>query len=913
MASEGDMDKSPDRTWHAMGIAEIRRHLQVESDGLAKTDVESRRLDYGKNILPGRKPTSTIRIILRQFASPLIYILVVAGIVKAVAEDWTDAIFIFLVIGLNSVIGSIQELKAERNAAALQEMLTIYTRVKREGYEEKIPAEDLVPGDIVYLEAGSRVPADVRIISSSSLAIDESLLTGESVAAKKETHTLPEDTPVADRSNMGFAGTTVMSGRGLGIVTSTGTRTEIGKIALSVTTAEVGKTPLLIRMEQFARNISIAVLFACVVLAAVIIYQGEPPTEVFFLAVALAVAAIPEGLPVALTVALAVATTRMAERHVIVRQLSAVESLGSCTVIASDKTGTLTVNQQTAKILILPDGQEFAVSGEGYSGEGEILDDTGEPAADLGALHNLIRAGIICNEGNLSKRDGQWFSSGDAMDIALLALGYKAGIDPSKTQAAHAILAEIPFSSDNRFATVWYQDGEERYIAVKGALEVILPGCRTMLTSEGRAEIDTHAIEEQMNSLTTRGYRVLAIAGGKSDPEEVKGGPPPDLELYGLIGFIDPVRPEVYDAVMECYEAGVDVKMITGDHPRTALAIAQQLGIAEDEEDLITGRELVAAGSPTSPEFASLVDRKHVFARVSPEEKLHIVNALKAAGHFVAVTGDGVNDAPALRSANMGVAMGSGTDVAKDTSAMIITDDSFSSIVAGIKEGRFAYDNVRKVIFLLVSTGWAEVFLFITAIFIIGLPIPLVAAQLLWLNVVTNGIKGVVLSFEPGEPHTMKRPPRDPDEKMFDRVMVRQIAVAGTTMGTVAFLFWFWLQQAGYSTEEARNLLILLVVMLENFHTLNCRSEYKSFFSIPIFSNIYLLLGIVAAQVIHIAAMYTPFFQEALGIAPVSLNAWIGVTLLSLSVLVVVELYKYIINRMGMVPEEARTLKTHVP
>ncbi len=913
MSSEGGSDRATDLTWHAMGIGDIRSHLQTEQDGLSKAEVASRQEQYGKNTLPGKKATSTIRIILRQFASPLIYILVVAGIVKAVADDWTDAIFIFLVIGLNSVIGSIQEWKAERNAAALQEMLTIYARVKRQGYEEKIPAEDLVPGDVVYLEAGSRVPADVRIISSSSLAIDESLLTGESVATKKNTHTLPEDTPVADRSNMGFAGTTVMSGRGLGIVTTTATRTEIGKIALSVTTTEVGKTPLLIRMEQFARNISIAVLFACIVLAAVIIYQGEPPTEVFFLAVALAVAAIPEGLPVALTVALAVATTRMAERHVIVRQLSAVESLGSCTVIASDKTGTLTVNQQTAKIIALPGGRECTVSGEGYSGEGEVLDDTGDPAGITGALSNLIKSGIICNEGDLKKRDEKWSSNGDAMDIALLALGYKAGFDPAAIRATHTVLAEIPFSSDNRFATVWYQEGEERYVAVKGALEVILPGCRTMLTPEGSKAINTGSVEEQMKSLTSRGYRVLAVAGGTSDPVEVKGGPPPELELYGLVGFIDPIRPEVYGAVMECYEAGVDVKMITGDHPQTALAIAQQLGIGEDEDDLITGRELAAAGSPGSPEFAALVDRKHVFARVSPEEKLQIVNALKAAGHFVAVTGDGVNDAPALRSANMGVAMGSGTDVAKDTSAMIITDDSFSSIVAGIEEGRYAYDNVRKVIFLLVSTGWAEVFLFITAIFIIGLPIPLVAAQLLWLNVVTNGIKGVVLSFEPGELHTMKRPPRDPDEKMFDRVMVRQIAVAGTTMGTVAFLFWFWLLQAGYSTEEARNLLILLVVMLENFHTLNCRSEYKSFFSIPIFSNIYLILGIVAAQAIHIAAMYTPFFQEALGIAPVSLNAWIGVTLLSFSVLVVVELYKYIINWMGMVPGEERKPTADAP
>ncbi|MBR1368575.1 ATPase [Methanocalculus chunghsingensis] len=892
-------EDEPNLLWHTLGIREIRDRLETGDDGLPALEAARRSEEYGKNSLPERKPPSRIRIFFRQFASPLIYVLIAAGVLSIAFEDWTDAIFIFAVIFLNSGIGSIQEWKAEKSAAALVQMLRIYARVRRDGHEEKISAEDLVPGDIVILESGSRVPADLRIISASSLAIDESLLTGESEPTKKRTVTLPEGTAVADRHNMAYAGTTVVSGRGTGIVTGTGLRTEIGKIAASVSSSAMGKPPLLIRMEAFAQKISIAVLFASALIAVIVLSQGEPPREVFFLAIALAVAAIPEGLPVALTVALAIATGRMAERHVIVRQLSAVESLGSCTVIASDKTGTLTVNQQTAQVVILPDGTEYTVSGEGYTGEGEITLSGDTSVSSEEPIFTLTKAAIIANEGDLRERNGEgWLSHGDAMDIALLALGYKAGIDPAVIRDEIAVLAEIPFSSENRFTSVWYQEGDERRVAVKGALEVILPGCRTMLTGEGSLPVDAEAIERQIDSLTGRGYRVLAIAGGLSDPEEVKGGPPPLLELYGLVGFIDPIRHDVYESVRECREAGVDVVMITGDHPKTALAIARQLAIADDEGDLITGSDLAAVGAPDSPAFLSMVQDRHVFARVSPDQKLHIVNALKASGEFVAVTGDGVNDAPALRSANIGVAMGSGTDVAKDTASMIITDDSFSSIVAGIEEGRYAYDNVRKVTYLLVSTGFAEVALFIAAL-AIGLPLPLIAVQLLWLNLVTNGIKGVTLAFEPGEAGAMQRPPRSPDEPVFNDVMMRQIVVAGLTMGGIALASWYWLLGTGYSESEARNLIVLLMVMLENFHVLNCRSEYRSFFKIPIQTNLYLFGGIVAAQVIHTGAMYIPFFQDVLGIAPVSATEWVMVIILSSSVLLVMEIYKFIINRRG--------------
>ncbi len=858
------------------------------------------RLEFGPNRLPAREPPGIFTLFLHQFQSPLIYILLIASFISFALQDLQDGLFILAVVLLNAAIGLVQEWRAEQSASRLQGLLTITAHLKRGGREVTLDSAAIVPGDIVLLESGNRVPADLRLIHAANLAIDESLLTGESVAVEKDLALVEEDAPIGDRKNMAFGGTTVMTGRGMGVVTATGLRTEIGAIAAAVATTGASKPPLLIRMERFSRNIGIIVIGASVLVAAVSIARGIPYAEVFFLAVALAVSAIPEGLPVAITVALSIATSRMGKRNVLVRRLAAVESLGSCTMIATDKTGTLTVNEQTVKRVILPGGESFEVTGAGYDGEGEVRgsDGSAPDPRSLGHLKALGYAGAICNEGSLYREDSAWVHHGDAMDVALLALAIKLGIDPDRVRGDTRIEGTVPFEPEFRYSAVYYRDeaGDIR-VAVKGALETILPFCRSMETREGTMPLDRPAVEGQLRELTRRGYRVLAIAGGAAGA--VPPGPPaladlpPALSFLGLAGFTDPLRPDVPDAIERCRGAGVEVAMITGDHPDTALAIGRQIGLATDESQVVTGPELAAIGSPDLPEYFERVRSGRIFARVSPVQKLEIVDTLVRDGQFVAVTGDGANDAPALRRANIGVAMGSGTDVAKDTASMIITDDNFSSIVAGIEEGRYAYENIRKVTYLLVSTGFAEIILFALAL-IAGLPLPLLAVQLLWLNLVTNGIQDVALASEAGEPEAMKRRPRRPDEGIFNPLMIQETLLSGFLMGFIAFGAYFSLLSSGWDEFSARNVLVLLMVLLENFQALNCRSEFRSIFRVPLKSNYFLIIGILVAQGVQIAAMLTPAMQNVLDIGPVSLETW-GV-LLALASLVVVgmELFKWV-------------------
>ncbi len=887
-------------SWHALPIEKVYRTLDSSPTGLGDEEARRRLERYGPNTLPAREPPGILIILLHQFKSPLIYILLAAAIISFALQDARDGIFIMAVVLLNAVIGLVQEWKAEQSASRLQRLLTTTAHLRRGGKDLTADAAGIVPGDIVLLESGTRVPADLRLIHDANLAIDESLLTGESVAVAKRLGLVGKDTPLGDRTNMAFAGSTVMTGRGMGVVTVTGLKTEVGRIAKAVATTEASKPPLLIRMERFSRNIGILVIGASILMAAVSLARGMPVTEVFFLAVALAVSAIPEGLPVAITVALSIGSSRMAKRNVIVRRLAAVESLGSCTMIATDKTGTLTVNQQTVKKITLPHGPSYAVSGAGYGGDGEVRGPDGtEPGpAALRHLRTLGYTAVICNEGSLYREDDEWVHYGDAMDVALLSLAIKMGIDPDPVRSDIRITGNVPFEPALRYAAVYYQDQRgENQVAVKGAMEALIPFCRFMETGDGTVPFDNARVNAQLRDLTGQGYRVLAVARGEIDA--VPAGPlgltdvRPALTLLGLAGFIDPIRPSVPDAIDRCRDAGVEVAMVTGDHPGTALAIGRQLGLAEDESQVVTGAELEAVGFPDHPDDLEQVLSRRIFARVNPVQKLEIVDTLVREGQFVAVTGDGVNDAPALRRANIGVAMGSGTDVAKDTASMIITDDDFSSIVAGIEEGRYAYENIRKVTYLLISTGFAEIVLFTLALFI-GFPLPLLAVQLLWLNLVTNGIQDVALAFEAGEPGAMHRRPRRPDEGIFNPLMIQETLISGFLMGIVAFGAYFWLLSSGTDEVTARSILVLLMVLLENFHALNCRSEYRSLFRVPLKSNYYLIVGILLAQGIHIAAMMNPVMQRVLGIGPVSIAAW-GVLLGLASVVVVgMEIFKWV-------------------
>lgn len=887
--------------WHSLENEEIFRKLDTSFRGLDPEEATIRLQEYGKNTLPARKPPGLAEIILHQFKSPLIYILLIAGIISVLLEDFRDAGFIFLVVIINAVIGTIQEWKAEQSALHLQTILKIISRIRRGGAGIKISAEEIVPGDIVLLESGSRIPADLRILRATNLTIDESLLTGESAAVQKTVSILQEDTPVSDRHNMAYAGSTVITGRGCGVVTATGSRTEVGMIARAVTETESAKPPLLIRMEDLAREIGILVIAASGVMSAVALSQGTAPVEVFFLAVALVVSAIPEGLPVGVTVALSIASTRMAKRNVIVRKLSAVESLGSCTTIATDKTGTLTVNQQTAKMILLPPGDYFEVSGEGYTPVGEVKQENGgsPDPENTERLRKLALATSICNEGTLSQRNGEWVHHGDAIDVAFLALAFKIGINPEEARKEVKVVAEVPFESERRYAAVYYQkdkSGPVR-VAVKGAMEAVLPYCTNMSTSEGTVPIDSDALNLELNSMMEKGYRALVVAegsvSGKVDKEPELESVKPELTFLGITAFIDPLRPDVNEAVQTCKKAGIDVIMITGDHPKTALAIASELGITHSKEEMVTGREMEELGDPELPAFIATLEKARVFARVTPVQKMQIVDALVRRGHFVAVTGDGVNDAPALRRANIGVAMGSGTDVAKDTSSMIVTDDTFSSIVAGVEEGRIAYDNIRKVTLLLISTGLAEVILFILALFA-GLSVPLLAVQLLWLNLVTNGIQGVALAFEAGEPGVMRRKPREPEEGIFNDLMIKETLISGVTIGIIAFAAWAWLLGEGYEENGARNFLLLLMVLFENFHVFNCRSEYRSAFRVPVKNNYFLIIGVIMMQGLHIFAMHVPFTQELLSISPVSFENWFSFFITAGTVVVVMEVFKKI-------------------
>ncbi|MCL4794485.1 MAG: HAD-IC family P-type ATPase [Bryobacteraceae bacterium] len=893
--------------WHSLPQEDLTRILVANMNGLSAPDVEERLREFGKNTLPAPEPPTLIKIILHQFANPLIYILLIAGVIAVLMDDLKDAIFIFAVVMLNALIGTYQEWRAEQKAHALQVLLKIKAKVKRGGRQQVVPAEELVPGDVVLFESGDKVPADVRLAQANKLSIDESFLTGESLPVEKSVTEVDASTPVSDRKNMAFAGATVITGRGMGLVVSTGLKTEVGRIASSITETEGAKPPLLIRMERFAHQISIIILTVATLLGSWLFYKGYSPGvsvaelfhEVFMLMVAMAVSAIPEGLPVAMTVALSIATSRMASRNVVVRKLMAVESLGSCTTIASDKTGTLTVNQQTVKKILLPDGAQVEVGGQGYNDEGTLSSPGGEEMDDAlrARVLELARGGVFCNESALSKEEGSWTHSGDAIDVALLSLALKMGIDPISERSGSKIIGEIPFESEKRYAAAAYEDEGGATVVLKGAVENVLTFCNRMRTADGDQPLDAETMNAKAEEMAENGYRVLALAAANrpdtSGLDHLNEGHLGDLTLLGLIGFIDPLRPEVKGAVDEAIRSGVRVIMITGDHPATAFAISNELGIAGSRKEVVTGSELSEFPSDETPEYFDRIKRTTVFARVTPQQKLQIVDALVKLGEFVAVTGDGVNDAPALRRANISVAMGSGSDIAKDTSLITVVDDNFASIVAGIEEGRYAYGNVRKVTLLLISTGGAELLLLVSAI-LMGLPAPLIAVQILWLNLVTNGIQDVALAFEAGEKKLMHLPPRRPTEGIFDRKMIEQVVTGGIVMGLVCLGMWIYYMNTGLEVNEARTNIFTLLVIMQFYHVFNCRSEYSSAFRVPLRNNWILMAGTATAFGVHLLAMYTPWMQALLRTNPISLEKWLTLGALAGSVMVAMEIYKFV-------------------
>ncbi len=891
--------------WHSLEINSVFKELNSSEAGLDSQEVYNRQKEFGLNALPTKKAPSIFSIFFHQFLNPLIYILIVAGVISILIalkdehHGFTDAFFIFGAIFFNALVGTWQENKAEKSAAALQNFLKIKARVRRHGIEKDISADDLVVGDVVYLESGTKVPADLRLFYAKNLLIDESFLTGESEAVEKNIEKVKKTTELNKRSSMAYAGSSVSAGRAWGVVVETGLNTEVGQIAHIISSSQKTKPPLIIRMESFTKKVSFVILFLCLLLAVIAILKGMNSKEVFFLVVALAVSSIPEGLPVALTVALSVATTRMSKRNVVVRKLTAVEGLGSCTTIASDKTGTLTVNQQTAKLIYLFSGEKIEISGQGYNGVGSLANYENLNLESKEGVSELVKNSILANEGKLWRSKKIWHSQGDSMDVAFLAMAYKAGFDVKEINNSVEHLLDIPYESENKYSAKIYKDNGSNSIkvAIKGSVDTILNFCsKRGLENQ---EINKEEIKKEAEKLASSGYRVLAVAYGdfdfnESDKEKFDNRKLKNLNFLSLVCFIDPLRHDSKEAVEKCKKAGIKVIMITGDHPATALFISKELGIAYSEKDVISGAELGSEETEITPQFLEKVATKSVFAGVSPLQKLKIVKALVKEGHFVAVTGDGVNDAPALKQANIGIAMGSGTDVAKETSTMIVSDDNFSSIVNGVEEGRFAYDNIRKVVYFLISSGAAEILIFILAI-IFNLPLPLFAAQLLWLNIVTNGIQDMALSFEAGEDGAMKRPPRSPREGIFNKLMTQQTIVSGVAIGLVSFIVWWYLIKIMvWEESHARNFLLMLMVLFQNVHVLNCRSELISTFKIAIKKNLVVFFGILSAQALHIFALYNPFLRKALQTSPIPFKEWFYLLLIASSVLIVMEVFKII-------------------
>jgi P-type Ca2+ transporter type 2C len=888
------------RAWHSIPDDEVLDLIEATREGLEEEQVSTRREKYGSNDLPGKKRQPLFVTFIHQFTDPLIYILLAAAAVSLATAHFSDAVFIFAVLLVNAAIGVVQETKAERSAEALRNVMRITTTVRRGGVERRIDSKELVPGDIVLLTAGDAVPADLRLIRTEGIQIDESLLTGESLPVdKKGGETFEDDAPLGDRHNMAFAGTQVTEGRAVGVVVGTALKTEIGRIAESLAEDEGEVPPLVIRMRKMSRMIGLFVLAAIAVLAVVQFARARPLEEIFFLAVALAVAAIPEGLPVSITVALAVASRRMAQRRVIVRRLPAVEGLGTCTLIASDKTGTLTANRLTVVRIRIPEKQDIEVSGSGLQVEGDVLRD-GSPVTpdDDERFSSLLRAGVLCNEAGLSIEKGDVEATGDAVDIAFLVLAAKAGVERDDLLESHPEVGRIAYEPQRKYAASFHRSDGGVTAWVKGAAEAVVPMC---------SGVDAAWLEGEERSLASEGFRVLALARGEvsnTADDDLGEGDLRDLEFLGLAGLIDPLREEVPEAIAKCREAGIDVRMITGDHPATALAIARELGMAQDDDEVITGRHLRRI-EDEGAELEKEIANTKVFSRVAPDQKTIIVSALQRGGHYVAVTGDGVNDAPALRTAHIGVAMGeSGTDVARNAADLILTDDNFASIVNGVEEGRVAYANVRKVTWLLVSMGAAEITLFFIAL-LMNTPLPLTAVQVLWLNLVTNGIQDKALAFEKGEPGILSQPPRPKEQGVFDRRMIEQTVVAGLYTGIVGFMTFYYLHvMRGMGEIEARNLVLLLMVLFENVHVFNCRSETRSIFRIPIHTNWILVGAVVVAQGVHIAAMFIPGLRDVLQIEPVTAGSWLMLLPISITLIVAVEIYKRL--RRGDIAEAVR-------
>lgn len=874
--------------------------LLLETDphcGLSDGEAHERLERFGPNTLPVAARASLVRRALRQFHHPLIYVLLVAGVITAGLHEFVDSTVIFGVVVVNAVVGFVQESKAEAALEGLRSMVRTLAKVVRGGLQRTVPSEDLVPGDLVLLESGDKVPADLRLVRTTELRVNESALTGESAPVHKDVVALPQTTPVADRRNMVFSGTLVTAGHGAGIAVSTGGETELGEIHRLVGAAETLSTPLTAKLAWFSKALTVGILALAAVTFAAGVLRRQDAVETFTAAIALAVGAIPEGLPAAVTITLAIGVARMAKRRAVIRRLPAVETLGSTTVICTDKTGTLTENQMTVQVIWTPDA-EVEVTGTGYAPAGALHGPDGAPIPikATAALRWSLVVGACCNDAALTHDDGSWQVVGDPTEGAMLVVAVKAGLNLAQLAEGMPRVATIPFSSERQYMATLHQDGTDYLVLAKGAVERMLELCGTQMGADGEVgPLDRAAVLRAADSLTARGLRVLAAGvRGASGPDEfneaVFAG---SLAFTGLQAMLDPPRAAAAPAVAACHTAGIAVKMITGDHAGTATAIAAQLGLFDHGEPtadaVLRGTDLATLGADDYPDA---VREAKVFARVTPAQKLRLVQALQARGHVVAMTGDGVNDAPALRQANIGVAMGrSGTEVAKDAADMVLTDDDFATIEAAVEEGRAVFDNLTKFITWTLPTNIGEGLVILAAI-AVGAELPILPTQILWINMTTAIALGLMLAFEPKEAGIMTRPPRDPEHPLLSRGLVTRILLVSSLLVAAAWWLFEWELGNGATVSAARTAALNLFVVVEAFYLFSCRSLTRSALRIGLFSNRWIILGVTVQAMAQLAITYLPAMNTVFDTAPIGIPAWARIFTVATVVTLVVALDK---------------------
>jgi Ca2+-transporting ATPase len=865
-------------SWHSMEASEALKTLGSDSrQGLSDGEAARRLLEHGPNRLTARKGKGPLLRFLLQFRQPLIYILLASALITGILKEWVDSGVIFGVVLVNALIGFLQESKALNALAALARTMGSMAVVLRGGVKREVPAAELVPGDVVLLAGGDKVPADLRLLAVKELKVEEAALTGESVAVEKKAAPVEEGAVLADRVDMAYASTLVTYGTGTGVVTTTGDRTEVGRISRLLTETQSLETPLTRKIAGFSRLLLWAILGMAALTFGVGVLRGESALEMFMAAVALAVGAIPEGLPAAVTITLAIGVSRMARRRAIIRKLPAVETLGSTTIVCSDKTGTLTENQMTVQA-VQAGGAAYDVQGAGYDPSGLFLSGgaplVGDPPP---ALAECLRAGSLCNDSRLLRQDQGWRIQGDPTEGALLVSARKAGLDPEKEEKARPRLDVVAFESEHQYMAVLVGgpgDGAPTAY-VKGAVERLLGMCGDALSASGeRVPLDRDRMHRAMEEMASRGMRVLAFArrtmpGARSIGHgDIASG----LTFLGLQGMIDPPRREAVEAVAVCRRAGIRVVMITGDHVVTAAAIAAQIGLSGDAAPrVMAGKDLEALDDAA---LDRVIGDASVFARVVPEQKLRLVKALQAGGHVVAMTGDGVNDAPALKRADIGVAMGiTGTEVAKEAADMVLTDDNFSSIKAAIEEGRGVFDNLVKFITWTLPTNFGEGLVILAAI-LVGTQLPILPVQILWINMTTAVLLGLMLAFEAKEPGLMDRPPRDPRTPILTGTLLLRIGVVGVIMLAAAFGLFEWELARGRTLAEARTAAVNIFVFVEMFYLFNCRSLKRSMFHIGLWSNPWVYVGSAAMALLQLLFTYSPLMNRLFHSAPVDGTVW---------------------------------------